>query len=188
VAVVATEDRLEDAMAVISSILSRIETIETGPKSYSLIDVELSLVGSLEEILTLLGYEIDLVETPVGIIGIGVETQLAKAKKIVDEILKKEPTTLPQEVDADSSYLIISSKPEIAIESLNSVINVFGFDLVITEIYDKIVVVGNSFDLQLFRGLYGEILTSESSEGVLQATRFWGCPVGTLNDYCRIWE
>ena len=176
VAVVATEDRLEDAMAVISSILSRIETIETGPKSYSLIDVELSLVGSLEEILTLLGYEIDLVETPVGIIGIGVETQLAKAKKIVDEILKKEPTTLPQEVDADSSYLIISSKPEIAIESLNSVINVFGFDLVITEIYDKIVVVGNSFDLQLFRGLYGEILTSESAEGAFASKEILGVP------------
>jgi len=165
VAVVATKERLEKAMEVINSVLSRIETIETGPRSYSLIDIEPDVVGSLSEILSRLGYEIDLVETPAGIVGVGVESQLAKAKSIVEEILKKETSTLPQQGDGDRSYLIISSKPEIEIASLNSVINVFSFDLVVTPVYDKIVVVGDSYDLQLFKGLYNEILTSESVEG-----------------------
>lgn len=176
VAVVATKERLEKAMEVINSVLSRIETIETGPRSYSLIDIEPAMVSSLSEILSRLGYEIDLVETPAGIIGIGVEAQLARAKSIVEEILKKETSSLPQQGDGDRSYLIISSKPEIEIASLNSVISVFSFDLVITAVYDKIVVVGDSYDLQLFRGLYNEILTSESVEGAFVSKELSGVP------------
>lgn len=178
VAIVATEDRLKEAMVVIDSILSRIETIETGPRSYSLIDIEPSLVDSLDEILSLLGYEIDLVESPAGVIGIGVEAQLAKAKKIVEEIMNKEASILPQQGDIESekSYLIIFSKPEVEIASLNSMIDVFGMDLVITPIYDKIVVVGDSEDLKLFNGLYDQILTTESVEGAFVSREIAGVP------------
>ncbi|PZC52685.1 type II secretory pathway, component HofQ [Mesotoga sp. TolDC] len=176
VAVVATKERLEKAMEVINSVLSRIETIETGPRSYSLIDIEPAMVSSLDEILSRLGYEIDLVETPAGIIGIGVEAQLARAKSIVEEILKKETSSLPHQGDGDRSYLIISSKPEIEIASINSVISVFNFDLIITPVYDKIVVVGDSYDLQLFRALHDEILTSESVEGAFISKELSGVP------------
>ncbi len=178
VAIVATEDRLKEAMVVIDSILSRIETIETGPRSYSLIDIEPSLVDTLDEILSLLGYEIDLVESPAGVIGIGVEAQLAKAKKIVEEIMNKETSILPQQGDIESekSYLIIFSKPEVEIASLNSMIDVFGMDLVITPIYDKIVVVGDSEDLKLFNGLYDQILTTESVEGAFVSREIAGVP------------
>ncbi|HCO69869.1 MAG TPA: type II secretory pathway, component HofQ, partial [Mesotoga infera] len=111
-----------------------------------------------------------------GIIGIGVEAQLARAKSIVEEILKKETSSLPHQGDGDRSYLIISSKPEIEISSINSVISVFNFDLIITPVYDKIVVVGDSYDLQLFRALYDEILTSESVEGAFISKELSGVP------------
>ena len=90
--------------------------------------------------------------------------------------MNKETSILPQQGDIESekSYLIIFSKPEVEIASLNSMIDVFGMDLVITPIYDKIVVVGDSEDLKLFNGLYDQILTTESVEGAFVSREIAG--------------
>jgi len=175
VAAVAPEERLKKAMEVVESILSRLEPLETGPIGYSLVDVDPGSLESLKTIVEKLKIEVDFVDTPSGIVGIGSDVHLGIVKKLVEDLLKKESVT-PTQGDKETGYMIFRGRSDISIDSLKSVVQVFGYDLTFTPVYDKIVAVGDRYDLNSFNALYGEILSSESVEDARVSVELPGIP------------
>jgi len=175
VAAVAPEERLKKAMEVVESILSRLEPVEAGPVGYSLVDVDPGSLESLKTIIEKLRIEVDFVDTPSGIVGIGSDAHLDRVKKLIEDLLKKESMTPPQG-DKETGYMIFRGRSDVSVDSLKSVVQVFGYDLTFTSVYDKIVAVGDRYDLNSFNTLYGEILSSESVEDTRVSVELPGIP------------
>ncbi|MDI9368040.1 MAG: type II secretory pathway, component HofQ, partial [Thermotogota bacterium] len=176
-------DRLEEASGVIESILKHRESLYSKPElDYRFVDIQTQLIDQLLPVMQKLEIQVELLETPTGVIAIGTPQELSRATGLVDSVMSREVPEIPQK-EKYESYLLLPLTQGLSVDALMQVLETFEYEISLLGISDKLIAIGREEDLVKFKSLYKSLQAQEIDRESRVSIEIKSIPGWTAEDF-----
>ncbi|RAM61231.1 type II secretory pathway, component HofQ, partial [Mesotoga sp. SC_3PWM13N19] len=158
---VGSGEELLKALDIVESVMAHSESVSAELSlRFRFVDVRSDSIAQLLPIIERLSIDVELLNTPTGVVAIGAESELERAEELIEAINSRESQDVPLQ-DKYESFLLLPLSSGITVQSLEPALELLNYRVFAVGVADKIVAIGEEEDLLKFRSLYKQLQAQE---------------------------
>ncbi|MFW6120060.1 MAG: hypothetical protein ACOC80_04070, partial [Petrotogales bacterium] len=126
---------------------------------YDFLSLEQQDIDSMEQIFEKLGISVELIDSPGGVLVIGTNKEIEKAKDLVKSIKERRPVT--EETTDEMEYRVLPLEESVNTEDLVELSGHLSYDAFFMNVANSLVIVGTKEEIESFANFYNSIIEKE---------------------------